>query len=96
MIGFGGGIPTSEIVDDIEQDSEVQLFPQPCSNEFEIVSSKEIRRVDVYSIQGELLFSQTVNSNRAFVQLSNYPSSLYFVRLFCADGSESVKKVLKQ
>ena len=96
MVGFGGGIPTSEIVNEVVSDSNAQIYPQPCSNEFTIISHKEVASIEIYTIQGELLSSQILNSNRALVQLSNYPPSLYFVKIFYADGSESVKKFLKQ
>ena len=78
---------------------EVIAFPNPGNGEFTIQSVHLISEclVEVYSITGELLYSEKlVPVNSAIeVDISNLPSGIYFTRLSVADKQNTIKTVIR-
>ena len=65
------------------------LAPNPASNNFSVISDKEIVKVEVINMVGQILLSQESTSNINI----NVPAGMYFVKAFAADGSTYVEKL---
>jgi len=74
--------------------SDIRIYPNPALNKtFTIISlnSQELQNVIITNITGKLIFSKNVIEKQTEINLSEYPSGIYFVKI---TKSES-KKVLK-
>ena len=88
------GVPT------IKSTDEVVLYPNPASNELNIVydANADIKNIAVYNIIGKLMTVYKVTGNNsANLNLENIPSGIYFVRLINAHGAVvATRKFTKQ
>ena len=75
-------------------DNKVELFPNPASNTFTIVSSGQIFSVVISNPLGQLVYSSqfSVGTRQTKIDVSALPSGVYFVKV---NGAE-VRKLLKE
>ncbi len=78
--------------------STIQIFPNPTNNLLNIQlnhsSSKKVT-VSLYNLYGQILTTQKNISDREIqINLTDYPSGIYFVKVMI-DGKEEIKKVVK-
>lgn len=81
-----------------QENIEVNISPNPFNESFSIKSDKFTKGnfVNVYNIVGELVHSQSVNSNEEVVNLPNIASGVYFIRILSDNNSVlATKKVIK-
>ena len=80
----------------IREDMEagVNIYPNPASDYLMIEANKEIARVKIFSIDGQLILSQRVVSNMTKIELAGETQALLFVKLVFEDGFEIIKKVI--
>jgi len=74
--------------------SDVQLYPNPVENILHISNTTNIKSLEVFSIQGQLMLTQ--KSQFATVAMSQLQSGLYFVKLTDAANNSSTFKILKK
>ncbi len=80
--------------------SKFELFPNPASNEATIRTTADhlsIRRVDVYTVTGQLLASHTTGTNAEFMTLplDRLPAGILLVSIQTDQGI-AVKRIIKQ
>ncbi|MDQ7917724.1 T9SS type A sorting domain-containing protein [Mesonia sp. MT50] len=71
---------------------EVALYPNPVQNTFQIETSEEIKRVNVFSIAGKEVASFT---SQLEYDISNLSSGVYFLKVRSATG-ENVQQLIKR
>ena len=75
----------SPILDLTELELEqINIFPNPASSYFTLSETKEIDRIVVYNILGNLAKAFVVNGNRLF-EINDLPNGSYLIRLFSND-----------
>jgi hypothetical protein len=81
---------------------DIQILPNPSSSIFKLYSSKlsDIKTIKVYDSAGELLISQRYpgkysSNNYYIIDLSMFPSNIYFLELFYG-VDKIVRKLIKQ
>ncbi len=100
-LGFNCDSLTQYDVDysDIEENmnSNVVIFPNPVSDQLFIESSDFISFVDIYSIQGQLIFRETTSTETKQVSLSfvNLPKGVYILHIAGRTRDTYVKKIIK-
>ena len=73
----------------------LSIYPNPTSNQWTIDSEdNEILSIEIYSIQGALIFSETANSKKVKVDASNYVPGMYILKATTTNGIVS-KRVFK-
>ena len=73
----------------------LSIYPNPTSNQWTIDSEdNEILSIEIYSIQGALIFSETANSKKVRVDASNYVPGMYILKATTTNGIVS-KRVFK-
>lgn len=73
------------------------LHPNPTKDNFTIKTSKQIKEVKIYTINGRLVYSKTkVNSNDYSMSTSNFSNGIYLVKIVSEDANESTKKLIIQ
>ena len=74
----------------------VRVSPNPSDGLLTINSESNFTKVELLSITGQVLLSETVDTKTHQLQLQNYAEGLYFVRVVYSNGLSTVKKVVKQ
>ncbi|MFD0989059.1 T9SS type A sorting domain-containing protein [Mariniflexile jejuense] len=73
----------------------IVLFPNPTSNSVTVTSNEKIKSIDVYNFLGKQIFKQSVGSTNLIINLSNYPSGIYFFKIQSENGKIVTNKVIK-
>lgn len=84
-------------IDEIAKESKpISIYPNPTNNSINIVSSKEMKQIQLISITGKILRSISPNETNTKIDLSNMSSGIYFVKIMLNDNSIITQKVTKQ
>ena len=72
--------------------NSIKVYPNPSSSTFHVLSesASEIN-VQVFSLYGQLLFDEKINSNKAHIDLRNHPDGVYILKV----NGESLKIIKK-
>jgi hypothetical protein len=71
------------------------VYPNPSKNIFEFSCNTNIELLQIHSIDGKLLIQENPLSNRARIELIDFPSGIYFARVKSINGNFEVKKIIK-
>lgn len=78
---------TVDVNTGIENNNVVaRVFPNPANNNVTISSATEMLRVDLFDATGKLMYSEASNSKSTTVNVAQYASGLYYIRITTADG----------
>lgn len=93
-------VTCSYLVTDIKDISyelgEMSLVPNPTNGLLTISSLNDFTKIELLSLTGQTLLSETVNSKSHQLQLQNFAVGIYFVRVSYEDGRRLTKKIIKQ
>ena len=73
---------------------EMSLAPNPTNGLLTISSLNDFTKIEVLSITGQVLLSETVDSKTHQLELQNFSDGIYFLRVSYADGQSVTKKVI--
>ena len=92
---LNGNVPILGANDFIE--TTVSLYPNP-SNELINISFDEdqLSKLELYDITGKLLFKKELNTNTYALNIANYPSGTYLVKVFNQNNVSVNKKIIKK
>ena len=71
--------------------STINVYPNPAKDVL-TVKAGNISSVSIYSLLGQRVYSEDVNSDEAVINMSDLDAGMYVVRVV-ADGTEMVKKI---
>ncbi len=74
---------------------DFKLFPNPFENQLTLSYTKTIETIYIYDIQGKLVEVIEINTMNAMLNLSEYESGMYFLKLVNEDFS-ATRKIIKQ
>ena len=75
-----GSCPTSQVTEN--EDIGFSLFPNPSSNNAVVTCIKTINRLELRDIKGKVIFEETNIDKKYTIDLTKYPSNVYFLRVF--------------
>ncbi len=75
-----------------EQGNEIKIYPNPAGNSITITSSEIIGSITINNAVGQTVYRAACSGRSLQVDVSSYPSGLYFVR----SGNLVTKKLIKQ
>ena len=76
------------------QDSFVQLFPNPSNDILNLKSDKQILKVEVLNLHGQIVKSLNTQNKEVSVLISELKSGLYFVKAIFANGKIWTDKLI--
>jgi len=85
-------IGTIGIEENLEQ--EVKAYPNPTNGQLWI-ETVNTDRIEIYDLQGKLVFNQLVFDNKSQLDLSDIPTGIYQIHLL-SDNQRRVTKIVKQ
>jgi hypothetical protein len=92
---LNGNVPILGANDFIE--TTVSLYPNP-SNELININFDEdqLSKLELYDITGKLLFKKELNTNTYALNIANYPSGTYLVKIYNQNNASLNKKIIKK
>lgn len=86
-----GDIVSSNIAE--SNNLKFSLFPNPASDYINIVSETEIDKIQIYSLNGQLLFSKDIYSNSVKICLNKFSKGLHYIKVYI-EKNISIQKVI--
>lgn len=77
---------------DKDEDKSLKVFPNPTDDYLEI-KAQGIKNVKIYSILGNIILNEDVNSNIVKIDMRKYGSGLYIV-VITAESENSIEKII--
>lgn len=77
------------------QNADIQLYPNPTRGLVQLVSDNPMRQVCVFDLQGRHFLMQELSDISTSIDMSAFPSGVYFVRVTGQDRQSTVMKVVK-
>jgi len=74
---------------------EIKLYPNPAQKTLKLTSDYEIERIEIYSMDGKVLYNSNVNSKTYVIEIENWAEGTYFIRLEQKDSVFMVLKFIK-
>ena len=75
----------------------VGLYPNPSNDLINISFDKDqLQKIELYDTTGKLLFKKDLNTNTYALNITNYPSGVYFVRVFNQNNVFVNKQIIKK
>ena len=90
--------PTSVAVNEVSNETQISIYPNPTSGTFNIFTSEQIKNgsIEIYNVVGGLIFSQKIINQQNTIDLKNQASGLYFVKVISDGEVVGMKKVVKE
>jgi len=82
------GLSDQEIVD-------LKLYPNPTFSVLNITNTKNIDKVEITNLLGQNVNQFHINGTHATIDLSNYPSEIYLVKVFVGNSHQLFKVIKK-
>ncbi|KGO94494.1 hypothetical protein Q767_13075 [Flavobacterium enshiense DK69] len=74
--------------------SNLKVYPNPTKNQITVSNSEILSKIEIINITGQVLFSNKPNQSEVKLDLSDYPVSVYFVRV-TSDNKSAIIKIVK-
>lgn len=71
-------------------------YPNPVTNELIVESKSEIEKIEIYSIDGKLIFKQAQQIYNTKINTAAFAKGTYIVRVAFAEGSNDAFKIVKE
>ncbi len=82
----GAGVST------ISNPADIRIYPNPASNNIVVASSKQLNKITVTNVLGQIVYDKMVNSKKEEVDISSWSPGVYTIRLNDAQISKFVKE----
>lgn len=73
--------------------NSLSLFPNPSYGIFTVSASANMKSIEIFDVLGNIIISQTVNSQQVTVNLS-FTNGIYFVKVLDVNGNSTMKKMI--
>ncbi|NHM06479.1 T9SS type A sorting domain-containing protein [Flavobacterium sp. CYK-4] len=80
---------------DFLNEASVVLFPNPASNEINVLAKHSIESITLYNLQGSQIGKNVTNGKEVKINLNQYPSGVYLVKVVTSKGV-LIEKLVKR
>ncbi len=77
-------------------ENKISIAPNPSSSVIDIQSKEMISQINIYSTQGNIIYSEQLNTKQSFISISGLNEGIYIVQVKFLDGKTTNKKIIKQ
>lgn len=82
-------------VDEVYNSSDVNIFPNPFTESFQITGVAINDEVVIYDILGHVIYKEIANSNELQLSLAGFKSAVYYCSITKPSGDRLIKKIVK-
>ncbi len=75
---------------------KIDIYPNPVLDQLSISSASALKRIDIYSIEGRLILSETLNKVSVKMDVSSLQSGIYIVRFTDVNNNLQVGRFVKR
>jgi hypothetical protein len=75
---------------------DLRILPNPANDFVTVTSRYDFEKIELLSITGQVLLTETVNSKSHQLQLQNFAEGIYFIRITYPNGLINTKKLMVQ
>jgi hypothetical protein len=76
--------------------SAIAVYPNPSTGMVQIKSKEQLNRFDIYTVLGELLYSEAPAVNKHEISINIQKNGLYYISLYTKKGSISKKIIIQK
>jgi hypothetical protein len=89
------GTPSGIIQTENRENTRFYFYPNPVKDKITIVKNPEFTQIELYGLNGNIIFSENPESNAVSFDLSHLPGGVYFIRI---SNKETIRtrKFIKQ
>ena len=80
-------------IDNFENTSNIKIYPNPSQSGNFVLESEEAKLVELISIDGKTVFSQTINQPKTEIK-TGLPKGLYFVKITFENKKQATQKLI--
>jgi hypothetical protein len=80
-------------INDVPSNYSVSVYPNPANDMVNIASDYSMKSVTLVNYVGQTVYTQPVTGNSYQINVSNYVTGMYFVRIETTDGSVITKRL---
>ena len=73
---------------------EIKVYPNPCVDEIEIISSATLHKISISGTFG-IVKTYVVNGSNVRLDVSALPTGIYFLQIVTKDGIITTKHIVK-
>lgn len=83
-------------IDEVEANNDFRIYPNPSDNILNIdVLNKQINKIEIFDLQGRLLKTIKESKEKYQIDISNFTSATYLLKISTEKGTQSVKIIKK-
>ncbi|MFN3754983.1 GEVED domain-containing protein [Flavobacterium sp.] len=94
--GFGISVYDASLASASFDSNNFTYYPNPVKNILNLSYSQEISTVEVYNLLGQKMSANTIGANLGQVDMSNFASGAYLVKISTADNQSKTIRVIKE
>jgi hypothetical protein len=87
---------TSIGIDDVSENINVSVQPNPTNGLFEASCSDKKIRIEIFTTIGKKVFSTSDFNTKHVIDISSQSVGIYFLKLISDDGRETIKKIIRK
>jgi len=80
---------------EIINEPEIKIYPNPVSNVLNIESSKLVHKISIFDLTGKELYIKSINNTTERFDLSELPSGMYILQLTFNDSTLHLSKFIR-
>jgi CubicO group peptidase (beta-lactamase class C family) len=84
------------IDNEIYQNNFVQLFPNPSNDIVSLISDKQIAKVEIYNVHGQIVKTDNTATKNINISIKELQNGFYFVNVSLTDGKVWTGKLIKK
>jgi hypothetical protein len=73
----------------------INLFPDPTKGEFFVEANEPLSKIEILDLSGKIILEEKVKEKKIHVNMMEFNSGIYFVRI-CSDKNSVVRKIVKE
>ena len=73
--------------------TNIDIYPNPADDFVKVTSNNIIREINIFSIDGRMMYSNNMNDNEKMIDLSSFNKGTYIVRMI-TDEDVVVRKIM--
>ncbi|MEO8760895.1 MAG: T9SS type A sorting domain-containing protein [Bacteroidia bacterium] len=84
-------------ISEIKDEKMIIIYPNPSNGVIQIKSDVSvISEIEISNLVGEKIYTSTINSNKAEIDLSKQATGVYFIQITSIDKTIAIKKIILQ
>jgi len=85
-------------INELSQAGQISIYPNPTSSSFTLFTSEQIKNgsIEIYNRIGSLVLNQKITSQQNAIDLKNFATGIYFVKVMSEGKIVGMQKVVKQ